>query len=135
MPELYHFGREKYWFSMKDFYIYMFDGLYQVSSLLLLVERLLICVVSRLSSSSLSAMQRSRPRQGVMDMISIYTNFRLYVGQDTDMFTPVLTFIYRRWLSLVSWSPTYLREWLQLHGRGGWCSPCPLALSSFGDSQ
>ncbi|KAF8880731.1 hypothetical protein CPB85DRAFT_1442956 [Mucidula mucida] len=30
LPELYHYGREKYWFSMKDFYIYMFDGLYQV---------------------------------------------------------------------------------------------------------
>ncbi len=34
LPELYHYGREKYWFSMKDFYIYMFDGLYQVRFLI-----------------------------------------------------------------------------------------------------
>ncbi|KAF5373624.1 hypothetical protein D9758_000973 [Tetrapyrgos nigripes] len=29
LPELYHFGREKYWFSFRDFFIYMFDGVYQ----------------------------------------------------------------------------------------------------------
>ncbi|KAK7467656.1 hypothetical protein VKT23_004709 [Stygiomarasmius scandens] len=29
LPELYHFGRERYWFSFRDFFIYMFDGLYQ----------------------------------------------------------------------------------------------------------
>ncbi|KIY66080.1 phospholipid-translocating P-type ATPase [Cylindrobasidium torrendii FP15055 ss-10] len=29
MPELYHYGREKYWFSMRDFWIYMGDGVVQ----------------------------------------------------------------------------------------------------------
>lgn len=29
LPELYHFGREKYWFSFRDFFIYMLDGVYQ----------------------------------------------------------------------------------------------------------
>lgn len=31
LPELYHYGREKYWFSWRDFFIYMLDGIYQVS--------------------------------------------------------------------------------------------------------
>ncbi|KAJ4466566.1 hypothetical protein C8R41DRAFT_803316 [Lentinula lateritia] len=29
LPELYHYGREKYWFSWRDFFIYMLDGIYQ----------------------------------------------------------------------------------------------------------
>ncbi|KAJ3785724.1 phospholipid-translocating ATPase [Lentinula aff. detonsa] len=29
LPELYHYGREKYWFSWRDFFIYMLDGVYQ----------------------------------------------------------------------------------------------------------
>ncbi|THV03978.1 phospholipid-translocating ATPase [Dendrothele bispora CBS 962.96] len=29
LPELYHFGRERYWFSFRDFFIYMLDGIYQ----------------------------------------------------------------------------------------------------------
>ncbi len=31
LPELYHYGRESYWFSMRDFWIYILDGMYQVS--------------------------------------------------------------------------------------------------------
>jgi len=31
VPELYHYGREGYWFGQKSFMIYMFDGLVQVS--------------------------------------------------------------------------------------------------------
>lgn len=30
LPELYHYGREGYWFGMKTFLIYMFDGIVQV---------------------------------------------------------------------------------------------------------
>ncbi|KAK0496761.1 phospholipid-translocating ATPase [Armillaria luteobubalina] len=29
LPELYRYGRESYWFSMRDFWIYILDGLYQ----------------------------------------------------------------------------------------------------------
>ncbi|KAK0196473.1 phospholipid-translocating ATPase [Armillaria mellea] len=29
LPELYHYGRESYWFSMRDFWIYILDGMYQ----------------------------------------------------------------------------------------------------------
>ncbi|KAJ4478456.1 phospholipid-translocating ATPase [Lentinula aciculospora] len=29
LPELYHYGREKYWFSWRDFFLYMLDGIYQ----------------------------------------------------------------------------------------------------------
>jgi phospholipid-translocating ATPase len=29
LPELYHYGREKYWFRWRDFFIYMLDGVYQ----------------------------------------------------------------------------------------------------------
>ncbi|KAF5390550.1 hypothetical protein D9757_002774 [Collybiopsis confluens] len=29
LPELYHYGREKYWFAWKDFFIFIFDGIYQ----------------------------------------------------------------------------------------------------------
>jgi hypothetical protein len=32
IPELYHYGREGYWFSMTQFYIYLIDGIYQVSA-------------------------------------------------------------------------------------------------------
>lgn len=31
LPELYHYGREHYWFRMRDFWLYLFDGLVQVS--------------------------------------------------------------------------------------------------------
>ncbi len=31
MPELYHYGREKYWFRWQEFFTYMLDGIYQVS--------------------------------------------------------------------------------------------------------
>ena len=34
LPELYKYGRERYWFSMKEFFIYMFDGAVQVSMLI-----------------------------------------------------------------------------------------------------
>ncbi|KAJ3822147.1 phospholipid-translocating ATPase [Lentinula raphanica] len=29
LPELYRYGRERYWFSWRDFFIYMVDGIYQ----------------------------------------------------------------------------------------------------------
>ncbi|KIK68118.1 hypothetical protein GYMLUDRAFT_36948 [Collybiopsis luxurians FD-317 M1] len=29
LPELYHYGREKYWFAWRDFFIYILDGIYQ----------------------------------------------------------------------------------------------------------
>lgn len=32
IPELYHYGREQYWFGFRDFFIFMFDGIYQVST-------------------------------------------------------------------------------------------------------
>ncbi|KAF9021969.1 hypothetical protein BDP27DRAFT_1353585 [Rhodocollybia butyracea] len=32
IPELYHYGRERYWFRWRDFYLYMLDGLYQSTS-------------------------------------------------------------------------------------------------------
>lgn len=35
LPELYRFGREGSWFSMKWFVLYMLDGVYQVCSSLL----------------------------------------------------------------------------------------------------
>lgn len=31
VPELYHYGREGYWFGLKQFFIYVLDGTYQVS--------------------------------------------------------------------------------------------------------
>lgn len=31
VPELYHYGRKHSWFGMRLFFIYMFDGLVQVS--------------------------------------------------------------------------------------------------------
>lgn len=30
LPELYHYGREQYWFNWKDFYVFMLDATYQV---------------------------------------------------------------------------------------------------------
>lgn len=31
VPELYRYGREGSWFGIKSFFVYMFNGLYQVS--------------------------------------------------------------------------------------------------------
>lgn len=31
VPELYHYGREGYWFNLRSFGIYMIDGVYQAS--------------------------------------------------------------------------------------------------------
>jgi phospholipid-translocating ATPase len=31
VPELYRFGRERHWFNLKNFFIYMLDGIYQAS--------------------------------------------------------------------------------------------------------
>jgi len=31
LPELYRYGRQRYWFSVKEFFIYMFDGAVQAS--------------------------------------------------------------------------------------------------------
>ncbi|KAJ7700010.1 hypothetical protein B0H17DRAFT_1196026 [Mycena rosella] len=31
VPELYHFGREGYWFNLRSFFVYMMDGAYQAS--------------------------------------------------------------------------------------------------------
>lgn len=31
VPELYHYGRKHTWFGMRLFFVYMFDGLVQVS--------------------------------------------------------------------------------------------------------
>jgi len=32
VPEIYHYGREGTWFGMRLFFVYMFDGLVQVSA-------------------------------------------------------------------------------------------------------
>ena len=32
VPELYHYGREGTWFRLRTFFLYLLDGLYQVSA-------------------------------------------------------------------------------------------------------
>lgn len=49
VPELYHYGREGSWFGIRLFFIYMFDGVVQVSILSHLNQRLTDELLSLLS--------------------------------------------------------------------------------------
>ena len=47
IPELYKYGRERYWFSLKEFFIYMFDGAVQASILIFVILEMLTCQYSQ----------------------------------------------------------------------------------------
>lgn len=44
LPELYHYGRERYWFGIRTFSVYMIDAVYQVRNAMTTTVYFLICV-------------------------------------------------------------------------------------------
>ncbi|CAK5275664.1 unnamed protein product [Mycena citricolor] len=47
VPELYHFGRERHWFNLKSFAVYMLDGLYQSVILFFFIMNTYITTTAR----------------------------------------------------------------------------------------